>query len=201
MTSKQKWLDERVAELKLNKRQTRSQKDLIRLAEISKPLKQEANALVMLIKAEQAQDEHVKLKSAANNLLKASESRIRQHARSERSHELIKAAGLMSLAGLVDKVTGTPLMDQAVLVGALQSLARVTPKDKRWNDWKARGEVLLADGKPKRKASKVAAAQSTPDLADNAQKSQVDVATPVDTQRGESAGELTQQELRRQGLQ
>lgn len=53
-----------------------------------------------------------------------------------RTHELIKPAGLLIMAGLVDSETGKPLWDKGELVGALSSMATTQIDDTKKSYWK-----------------------------------------------------------------
>lgn len=83
------------------------------------------------------------LKAKAKAESASIENAAKKVARKARDHELYKSAGLMIVAGLVDTVTGKPLMDKAELLGALMGLAKVPADDSLRTDWeKAGGEKL-----------------------------------------------------------
>lgn len=71
------------------------------------------------------------------------ENAAKKAARKTRDHELYNSAGLMIVAGLVDTLTGKPLMDKAELLGALMGLAKVPADDSRRADWKKAGSDRL----------------------------------------------------------
>lgn len=64
-----------------------------------------------------------------------------------RTHELIKSAGLLIMAGLVDSKTGKPTWDKGELLGALSSMASVEINDAKRQSWKAKGDSMLAEKK------------------------------------------------------
>ena len=65
----------------------------------------------------------------------------------ERTRNMINAAGLMGLAGLLDKKTGRPLTSPALLLGALVELANRNPTDLEKQSWEQSGAALLAKAK------------------------------------------------------
>lgn len=92
----------------------------------------------------------LKLEKLSMQMLKAKaesasiENAAKKVARKARDHELYNSAGLMIVAGLVDTVTGKPLMDKAELLGALMGLAKVSDNDSRRADWRKAGSDKLA---------------------------------------------------------
>jgi hypothetical protein len=60
---------------------------------------------------------------------------------------MMKSAGLLSLAGLIDKNSGIPTGDISELVGALislkESLQKMPPKDPRRLGWIEKGSAAL----------------------------------------------------------
>ena len=65
--------------------------------------------------------------AAATALIQAEKRAAAAAERKARTHELCQSAGLMGMAGLVDKVTGKPTLDRAELLGALLGLAASLP--------------------------------------------------------------------------
>jgi len=49
------------------------------------------------------------------------------------------------MAGLVDSQTGKPTDNTAALLGALSSLNELPHDNPKWQEWKAKGEVLLKE--------------------------------------------------------
>jgi len=91
----------------------------------------------------------LKLEKLSMQMLKAKaesasiENAAKKVARKARDHELYNSAGLMIVAGLVDTVTGKPLMGKAEILGALMKLAQVPTNDPRWAEWKKTGSDKL----------------------------------------------------------
>ena len=196
MTTRQEWLDKRVAEIRMRKRPSKAQKELVRLAGISDRSEDETETLKLLIATEKQADVLIDLQSKAHLKLKSSRELIQSRARTERTHELAKAAGLMGLAGLLNKQTGVPMIEVDVLVGALQSLSRVTSKDKRWNDWKVRGAALLSEAsvRSKRKVLATPVIESNGPLEDQVKTlSQAEASAPA-------AAAATHEQWETQGL-
>jgi hypothetical protein len=205
MTAQQEWLNKRCAEIRLRRKPTRQQKGLLELAELSSRTKKQNSALAALIEAEKADDLRIAKASAAQIELKDSKKDTKSAARKARDHELMKAAGLMSLAGLLDKKTGITKIDPDVLVGMMQSLSRLTEKDKRWNDWKSRGAALLTEASARSKTKVVAAPVSESEvlLLLEAEKAPHDEARPPAVAAAttpKSVVAMTREEMKKQGL-
>ena len=74
-------------------------------------------------------------------------------ARKARDHELYKAAGLLGLAGVVDKKTGKLKIDAGFLVGLLKAIIDSNPAiDENGAKYKAIGDNLIAQSQTKKKS-------------------------------------------------
>ena len=73
-----------------------------------------------------------------------------EKARKQRTHNMLNAAGLMGLAGLLDKQTGKPLASNEQLLGALIELANRQPSDNEKAHWAEVGAVALAAARTKK---------------------------------------------------
>lgn len=139
------WLKDRVAFLKGLKSRTEQQELLIMLVENIERTAQDKKKLVALAKAEKANVRAVKARLEAANLINAERKATAEAERKARDHEMYQAAGLLSLAGLVDRKTGKPTLDRGELLGALLGLAKVPPHDPRRADWKRAGDAMLVE--------------------------------------------------------
>lgn len=139
------WLKDRVAFLKGLKSRTEQQELLIMLVENIERTAQDTKKLMALAKAEKANVRAVKARLEAANLINAERKATAEAERKARDHEMYQAAGLLSLAGLVDRKTGKPTLDRGELLGALLGLAKVPPHDPRRADWKRAGDAMLVE--------------------------------------------------------
>lgn len=139
------WLKDRVVFLKGLKTRTEQQELLVLLAEKSDRTTQDTKKLAALEKAEKASIRATKARQEAANLINAERRATAEAERKARDHEMYQAAGLLSLAGLVDKKTGKPTLDRGELLGALLGLAKVPSTDPRRTEWKRVGDALLAE--------------------------------------------------------
>ena len=137
------WLKDRVVYLKGLKSRSEQQELLILLAEKSNRNAQDDKKLNVIIKAEKASVRAAKAKQAAANLISAEKKSAEKSERTARTHELCNSAGLLVLAGLVDKKSGKPTLDQSELLGALLGLSKVPSGDPRRKEWKRAGDSLL----------------------------------------------------------
>lgn len=103
----------------------------------------ELRGLKTLATAEKAAEKAAEATRAARKLV----TEANEKARKERTRNMINAAGLMGLAGLLDKKTGLPLVDRATLLGALAELAKRQPTENEQEAWRATGVELLAETK------------------------------------------------------
>ncbi|TAM46061.1 MAG: hypothetical protein EPN61_05645 [Burkholderiaceae bacterium] len=146
----EQWLRDRVAHIKGLKAPSEQQQMLVILAE--KPVRDEMDErkLTTIIRAEKATDRAAKARQAATKMIRAEHRAAQEAKKKARDHEMFEAAGLMSMAGLLDKVTGKPLLDRAELLGALMGLAAVPADHPKRNEWKQAGaEKLAKEAKPK----------------------------------------------------
>lgn len=139
------WLSSRVSKLEKLKSKTEQQKVLIALyyKEIKTP--QDEKRFNVLVKAERAAERAENARKEAARILQAEKNSENKEKRKARNHELFKSAGLLSLAGLVDKETGMPTIDKAELLGALMSLANVSPDNPKRAEWKKAGAEKLKE--------------------------------------------------------
>lgn len=100
----------------------------------------ELRALKTLEAAERADKRAATAKQVARKLI----SEQNELARKERTHNMINSAGLMSLAGLLDKKTGKPKTTNERLLGALYELAVLEPSEEELQRWEQIGSELLA---------------------------------------------------------
>lgn len=122
------------------KKPTEQQKLLIMLHGLDERTSAEERRLAALVKAELAAYKAQLARADAQKLLNAD----KEAARKARDHELYQVAGLLSLAGLVDKTTGKPLVDRGELLGALIAIAEMPQDDPRRFSWKRKGDEVLA---------------------------------------------------------
>ena len=139
------WLTTRVTYLKGLKSRNDQQELLVLLADKKDRTSQDEKKLVALVKAERASVRAAKARQEAANLINAERKSTAEAERKARDHEMYQAAGLLSLASLVDKKTGKPTMDRGQLLGALLGLAKVPQDDTRRADWKRAGDALLTE--------------------------------------------------------
>lgn len=95
----------------------------------------------LLVRAERAEEKV----SAAKAELKAITRNEKDIARKERNHNLFQAAGLLQLAGLIDKETGKP-NDAEMLLGALNHIKSIIDNQENTPlliDWKSKGNLQL----------------------------------------------------------
>jgi len=139
------WLKDRVAYLKGLKSPSDQQTLLVVLADSPVRSDQDERKLAALIRAEKASIRATKARQEAANMINAEKRAAADAARKARNHEMYQAAGLLSLAGLVDKKTGKATVDRGELLGALIGLVKVPPTDPRRAEWKRAGDALLAE--------------------------------------------------------
>jgi hypothetical protein len=139
------WLTTRAAYLKGLKSRNDQQELLVLLCEKKDKTPQDEKKLAVLVKAEKASVRAAKARQEATSLINAERKSVAEAERKARDHELYQAAGLLGLAGLVDKKTGKPTMDRGQLLGALLGLAKVPQDDPRRADWKRAGDALLSE--------------------------------------------------------
>lgn len=140
------WLKQRLTYIQGLKSPSEQQSLMVILAGKDSLTPVEEKKLNVLIRAEKAQQRAVEARSKATALLNAEKKAEARAERKSRDHELYKAAGLMSLVGLVDKETGKPVVDVASLVGALAGLSELPRDNPKWKEWKQRGAEILNGG-------------------------------------------------------
>jgi predicted ATP-dependent protease len=138
------WLASRVSYLKALKSRSDQQELLVLLAEKTDRTPKDEKNLAALVKAEKANVRAAKARQEAANLINAERKAVAEAERKARTYEMIQAAGLLSLAGLLDTKTGKPLLDRGELLGALLGLSKVPQDDPRRVEWKRAGDALVA---------------------------------------------------------
>lgn len=141
------WLKSQIEHLKGLKSPTDQQKLLIALAEQPSLTDLEKRKFEALVKSERAQVRAREARKAANRILNAERIAESKLARKNRTHEMMKSAGLLSLAGLIDKNSGIPNSDISELVGALislnETLQKLPKNDPRRLGWIEKGSAAL----------------------------------------------------------
>ena len=135
------WLTDRLAYLSGLKSPNDQQRLLLLLTEKAEQSKDDIRKIAALVRAEKAADRAQKTRADAARIVNA--EKVAEH--KARDHELYQVAGLLSLAGLVDKHSGKPMTDRGELLGALLGLAKVAADDSRRAEWKRAGDALLAE--------------------------------------------------------
>lgn len=135
------WLQENLGYLRGLRNPTEQQKLLLMLVDKEDRDDKDNRKLTVLIRAEKASERAQTARAAAARIINSDKAT----ARKARDHEMYRAAGLMVLAGLVDKKTGEPTRDRGELLGALLMLAEAQPNDERRLVWKQRGDKVLAE--------------------------------------------------------
>ena len=141
------WLQQRLSYIQALKSPSTQQSMIVILAGKDTLTPAEEKKLNVLIRAEKAQQRAIEARSKATALLNAEKKAEARAERKARDHELYKAAGLMSLVGLVDKETGKPVVDVASLVGALAGLSELPRDNPKWQEWKQKGAEIIKDVK------------------------------------------------------
>ena len=142
------WLKSRMAYLQGLKSLTDQQELMVILAEKIDRTPQDNKKLAALVRAEKANVRAAKARQEAANLINAERKATAEAERKARDHEMYQAAGLLSLADLVDKKTGKPNVDRGQLLGALLGLAKVPHDDPRRIEWKRAGDAMLSAEQP-----------------------------------------------------
>lgn len=135
----ERWARERIGYWRGLKKPTEQQHLLLLLIEKEDRESREERMLTALIKAERAAE---RAQAASANAVKIMQAE-KVAARKARDHEMYNSAGLLMLAGLVDRTTGKPTRDRGELLGALLAVADVKPDDERLKDWKLDGDEML----------------------------------------------------------
>lgn len=148
---KTEWLQNRITYINGLKNPTEAQQLLSALSKLPERTALQERKIAVLAKAEMAAERLSTAKSAANKMLNDEKRKEAQAIRKARDHEMYQSAGLMSLAGLIDKTTGKTIFDAGTLIGALSSLSKIAKDDPRWASWKQNGDALLAQREKEKK--------------------------------------------------
>jgi len=141
-----KWLIERIEHIRNKKSPSDQQRLLVLLCEKEDKTPKEEQDFKALVRAEKAV---ARLERAAEKVA-SSKTKVSKILKAERSakekartHELIKSAGLLIMAGLVDSATGEPLWNREELLGALSSMAEAKIDDVKRRSWKVKGNDIF----------------------------------------------------------
>lgn len=106
----------------------------------------ELSGLKTLTQAEQLEEKLQNAKAAARKVATTENEKIRK----ARTHELIKSAGLLVKAGLVDGKTGKPRTSSPeILLGALIELEKRNPSEEEKKHWAEIGRAaMVSDNTP-----------------------------------------------------
>lgn len=133
------WIDERVEYLKSASKISDAQKLLIALYDEQANLTAvQKKKYELLVTAEKAAAKNERAIAA----LRAIETNEKEISRKERNHQLFKAAGLLSLAGLIDKESGKP-NDAGALLGGLLSIAEQLKDPAKAEQYRKTGDTIL----------------------------------------------------------
>ena len=142
----EEWVIERIEHIRNKKSPSDQQRLLVLLAEKDDKTPKEEQDFKALVRAEKAV---ARLEKAAEKVA-SSKTKVSKILKAERSakekartHELIKSAGLLIMAGLVDSATGEPLWDRDELLGALASMAEAHIDDNKKRTWKLKGYNIM----------------------------------------------------------
>lgn len=174
---KQEWITKRIALIEELSSKTPQQELLLELHKKQDRNKRDEAEYQLLVRAERVTEK------AATMIA------VRQaDARKKRTHNLIQAAGLLALAGLLDNETGELVgLDAATLVGAALSI-RATCSDEakapHVESWKRRGQEKLTamEQKAKEEREKKKATRTALKARQTAKTAQT-TSEPVETQR------------------
>ena len=104
------------------------------------------SGLKTLAQAEQLEEKLQNAKAAARKVATTENEKIRK----ARTHELIKSAGLLVKAGLVDGKTGKPRTSSPeILLGALIELEKRHPSEEEKKHWAEIGRAAMTTDTPK----------------------------------------------------
>lgn len=139
MASNSQWIESHVQYLQGHSSLSQQQQRFLELALMKSRSALEEKQFKAALKLEKLSVQMLKAKAESASIENAAKKLVRK----ARDHELYNSAGLMIVAGLVDTVTGKPLMDKAELLGALMGLAKVPDDDARRAEWKKAGSEKL----------------------------------------------------------
>jgi len=142
----EEWVIERIEHIRNKKSPSDQQRLLVLLCEKDDKTPKEEQDFKALVRAEKAV---ARLEKAAEKVA-SSKTKVSKILKAERSakekartHELIKSAGLLIMAGLIDSKTGKPLWDREELLGALSSLAEDQMDISKRHIWKQKGSGII----------------------------------------------------------
>ena len=139
MASNAEWVDKHIQYLQGHASLSQQQQRFLELALMKSRSTLEEKQFKAALKLEKLSVQMLKARAESASI----ENAAKKVARKARDHELYNSAGLMIVAGLVDTVTGKPIMDKAELLGALMGLAKVPAEDPRRNEWQRAGSDKL----------------------------------------------------------
>jgi hypothetical protein len=139
------WIENRIKTIEAMKYPTQAQQLLVALSKLENRTPEQDKKLLVIIKAEQSLEKAYTARSKLNKMLNADRTAEAKAAKAARDHAMYEAAGLLSLAGLVDKKTGVPVWDRATLLGALMAVSNLPADDGRRAQYQARGSMKLAE--------------------------------------------------------
>lgn len=146
------WIENRIKTIATLKNPTQAQQLMLTLGRLENRTPEQEKKLLAIVKAEQSAEKAAIARAKLNKMLNADRTAEAKAAKAARDHEMYEAAGLLSLAGLVDKKTGIPIWDRATLLGALMALSNLPSDDSRRAQYQTRGSVRLAEAAAARKA-------------------------------------------------
>lgn len=141
MPKQAQWIENRLKYIAGLKRPSQQQQLFAELGTKTDRTSDEEKQFKICLKLEKLAEQKLKADTEMASIKNAAKLKTRK----ARDHELYQCAGLMSLAGLVNKTTGMPMIDRAELLGALMGLASVPEDDPRRKDWKNAGEKKFAE--------------------------------------------------------
>jgi hypothetical protein len=136
----EQWTQERAQYIRGLKTPTEYQQIILMLLEKSERTADESKKLNVLLKAERAAARAQSAKADAARVMNADKVAERK----ARDHEMYQAAGLLAMAGLVDRKTGKPTRDRGELLGALLALAKSNIDEGKRGEWKRAGDEALS---------------------------------------------------------
>jgi hypothetical protein len=136
----EQWTQERAQYIRGLKTPTEYQQIILMLLEKAERTAEESKKLNVLLKAERAAARAQAAKADAVRIMNADKLAERK----ARDHEMYQAAGLLAMAGLVDRKTGKPTRDRGELLGALLALAKSNIDEAKRSEWKRAGDEALS---------------------------------------------------------
>jgi hypothetical protein len=136
----EQWTQERAQYIRGLKTPTEYQQIILMLLDKAERTTEESKKLNVLLKAERATARAQSAKADAARIMNADKVAERK----ARDHEMYQAAGLLAMAGLVDRKTGKPTRDRGELLGALLALAKSNIDEAKRSEWKRAGDEALS---------------------------------------------------------